>query len=306
MRSDFPTSDRAPADAAGLAEGPATAGTSPADEERPPRHGGRGRRRRLIVVAAVVAVVLIAAVVGVVALRGDDDDTSTSASTSSTAVGTSTTLSTATTTPGPAATVGPPATTIPAPGGLPDDPNGYAVATLTAWQQGDITTLAELVVPSVAAFLAARSPREGSWGDPQLEGAAGSTYSTWTRPEIQFVVRIGNELADAGEPHAVREAFFLPGPGRVAIWSVTTQDEATALQAQVDQGHQPWLVDPALVASAYAQAAFGWQDAIVAMTQPDRYQVTDRASGATATFVLSQPARPGLAGIWAVSRAGSV
>jgi hypothetical protein len=171
---------------------------------------------------------------------------------------------------------------------------------------GDLTSLAELGEQPVAAFLAARSDRWVSWGDPQCEGAAGSSYCSWTRPEIQFVVRIGNELAYAGQPHAVRDAYFLPGRDRGAIWPVTTQAEANTTQAQVDQGHQPWLVDPAAVASAYAQAELGWDNATVDMVEPNQYELTDPASGAKADLGLTQPARAGEGGIWAVTRAGSV
>jgi hypothetical protein len=309
MSNNVPTYGHAPSDVTAPLEGPTRPETSPPDEEMPPRHGGG--RRRLVVIAAIVVAAIVAAVV-VAAVQGDDDEAATSASSSTTALSTSTTaVSTtpsmaATTAPAPGATNAPPATTTPTPAGLPNDPNDYAVATLRAWQQGDLTSLAELGEPPVAAFLAARSDRWVSWGDPQCEGAAGSSYCSWTRPEIQFVVRIGNELAYAGQPHAVRDAYFLPGRDRVAIWPVTTQAEANTTQAQVDQGHQPWLVDPAAVASAYAQAELGWENATVDMVDPNQYELTDPASGAMADLGLTQPARAGEGGIWAVTRAGSV
>jgi hypothetical protein len=310
MSSDFLTASDASSGATGLTEKAPAAGPLPGGET--PTHRGR---RRLVVVAALVVVVLVAAMIALVT-RGDDGETDPSTGgppASSTATATPTTPSTApstTTRPSadttgpPAATTGPPATTSP-PGALPNDPSDYAVAAFTAWQQGDMTALAELAEPSVAGFLAARTPSEATWGDPQHEGAMGSTYSMWTRPETQFVLRVRNEQASAGEPHAVMDAYFLPGPGRVAIWPVTTQDEATTVQAEVEQGHQPWRIDPAAVATGYAEAALGWQDAVVEPTRSGVYRVTDGASGTVADVTLTQPARTGEGGIWAISRVGS-
>jgi hypothetical protein len=92
----------------------------------------------------------------------------------------------------------------------------------------------------------------------------------------------------------------------VAIWPFTTQDEANATQEQVDQGHQPWLLELTTVVSSYAEAELGWANAAVATVGPTSYEVTDPDSGAQANLVVSQPARTGEGGIWAVTRAGDV
>jgi hypothetical protein len=262
------------------------------------------------VIAAIVAVALVVSVAIVAAVGGDNDETSTADESPSTALTTTTgaVSTTESAVPAPGATNPPPATTAPAPApvAVPDNPSDYAVVTFTAWQQGDLTALADLAVPEVLAFLDAVSPDGGSWAGPQFEGAMGSTYATWTRPDIDFVVRVGNEMASTGKPHAVREVFFSQAPGRMAIFPFTTQDEANTTQAQVDQGHQPWLLDPAMVASAYAAAGLGWDNATVVMRQTGWYEVTDPATGAAADLALQQPVRTGEGGIWAVTRAGSV
>jgi hypothetical protein len=271
----------------------------------PARHDG-GRRRRTMVVAAIVAMCLVAALIAVVATR-DGNDTSTSASTTAPPAATTTaeqptTVSTAAPTTTPATT---PSTTVaPEPGGLPDDPNAYAVATFEAWQEGDLATLGALADPNVTAFLTAASP-DGGWDGPRFEGAAGSTYATWTRRDVELVMRVANQYATVGEPHAVHEAYFATAAGRVAIWPVTTQAEADELQQQVDQGHQPWHLDQAATAAAYAQARFGWQNATVETTRSGRYLVTDPGTGAQAATTLAQPARAGADGIWVVTQAGS-
>lgn len=295
-----------PPDVADTSGAPAGAGPPQLDEATTSGPGGGRDRRRLTVIAVVVAVALVVSVI-VIAALGGDDETNTADQSPSTAL-TTTTAAGSTTGPAPGATTPPPATTAPAPApvAVPDNPSDYAVATFTAWQQGDLTALTNLAVPEVLSFLDAVSPDGGSWEGPQFEGAMGSTYATWTRPDIGFVVRVGNEMASTGEPHAVREVFFSPAPGRVAIFPFTTQDEADTTQAQVDQGHQPWLLDPAMVASAYSTAGLGWDDATVVMLRTGWYEVTDRATGAAADLALEQPVRTGEGGIWAVTRAGSV
>ena len=192
----------------------------------------------------------------------------------------------------------------PAPSSSPED---VAVAVFDAWLQGDDEEVRELAAEGVAGFLAARTPDEpGEWSGPRCEGAAGSTYCAWSQSGVELVVRVGNEAVAAGRDHAVMEALLSVPAGSVAIWPFTTADQAAAAQAGADQGHQPWLLGPESVATAYAQAELGWPDAQVRpAAQPATYDVTDPATGAHATVVLVQPQRQGPTGIWAVIRAGS-
>lgn len=188
----------------------------------------------------------------------------------------------------------------------PQSPVDYAVDTFIAWGTGDLDTLSELAAPPVAGFLAARAPEDAEWESPECEGAAGSTYCTWSIATTQLVLRVASDAASQGLPHATTSAFFTPAPGRVAIWPLTTDEEARNTQAQVDQGHSPWMLEPTAVASFYAQAVLGWDDATVEPARPDVYWVTDPASGTMAELTLAQPARQGDGGIWAVTRAGSI
>jgi hypothetical protein len=102
--------------------------------------------------------------------------------------------------------------------------------------------------------------------------------------------------APAGAPAATPapEAVQLPWPARTAA-------DATALQAEVDRGAQPWLLDPSEVAIAYAAAAHGWPDA-EAYPGPDGTSVDVRnADGERLVLTLAQPARRGDDGIWVVT-----
>jgi hypothetical protein len=84
-------------------------------------------------------------------------------------------------------------------------------------------------------------------------------------------------------------------------WPAATAADAANLQAQVDRGAQPWLLDPSEVAIAYAAAAHDWPDA-EAYPGPDGTSVDVRnADGERLTLSLSQPARRGDDGIWVVT-----
>jgi hypothetical protein len=87
----------------------------------------------------------------------------------------------------------------------------------------------------------------------------------------------------------------------VLPWPAATPGDAKELQAQVDRGAQPWLLDPCEVAIAYAAAAHDWPDA-EAYPGPDGTSVDVRnADGERITLSLDQPARTGDDGIWVVT-----
>lgn len=199
-------------------------GPDPSGDDGRDGRDGRGRRRALVAVAVAV-VVLVAAVAAALAARGDDDadsatptdTTATEDSTTSSSDLTTTSTTGATTTTGAVTTeapavTNPPVTTAP-PMVLPTDPNAYAVAAFEAWQQGDRATLELLTSPGALAVLEAHPPGTAEWSGPVYEGAAGSTYCTWTGPEEQLILRIANEAASTGQAHAVRSASFEAVPG---------------------------------------------------------------------------------------------
>lgn len=93
-----------------------------------------------------------------------------------------------------------------------------------------------------------------------------------------------------------------PAPDDVRLpWPAATAADAAALQAEVDRGAQPWLLDPSEVAIAYAAAAHRWSDA-EAYPGPDGTSVDVRnADGERLTLSLAQPGRTGNDGIWVVT-----
>lgn len=72
------------------------------------------------------------------------------------------------------------------------------------------------------------------------------------------------------------------------------------LQAAVDQGSQPWRLDPELVALAFVRGHLGWMMPRPQRTAPDTVLVDDGPGGAVALRVV-QPGRTGTTGVWTVA-----
>jgi hypothetical protein len=186
---------------------------------------------------------------------------------------------------------------------MPDSPATYARAAFDAWHEQDAETIITLAEPATAQLLLARDPADEAWSsEPLCEGAAGSTYCTWSAEDVQLQLRVSNESAATMQPHAVTEAAFVPNPGDIAIWPLATQEEADTTQISVDEGHSPWMLDAATVGSAFAGAVLGWADAIVEPMGGSTYRVYDRATGVAVEAEIVQPVREGAGGIWVVSR----
>lgn len=88
-------------------------------------------------------------------------------------------------------------------------------------------------------------------------------------------------------------------PGAL-LWPVTDVTQAKALQAQVDQGSQPWLLDPSEVAGNYATTVLQWRAPSAGAPDGGTVVVTDPDAGSV-TLTLVQPATTGSAGVWVVS-----
>jgi hypothetical protein len=104
-------------------------------------------------------------------------------------------------------------------------------------------------------------------------------------------------------PHAVTSAPTAAAQAAPAmIWPVTDAAAARQLQADVDGGSQPWLLDPQEVALSYTSAVYGWTSPETTPAGAGTVQVQD-AQGGRATVHLVQPVRAGAGGIWVVRAA---
>jgi hypothetical protein len=185
----------------------------------------------------------------------------------------------------------------------PQSPVEYATSTFDAWRAGDANAVIERTTAQVAQLLLA-SPAPAHAFQPSCEGAAGSTYCTWILEDQQLTLRVGNEAASIGSPHAVFAASFTPAPWNVAIWPFASAEAAANAQQSVDEGHSPWMLDPGTVVLFYAQSVLGWTSPVVEALPDSMYRATDTASGIAFDFVVSQPVRAGEGGIWAITRVG--
>jgi len=188
-------------------------------------------------------------------------------------------------------------------------PADHAQAVFDAWLTGDGAALVDLTTPEVVQLLTSRPVGDEVWAnDLRLcEGAAGSTYCTWASADVQLTLRVDNEAAGRGAAHAVVEAWFEQTPTAIALWPVTSEEQAWATQAQVDAGHSPWLTDPFAVVSFYASSSLGFVEPVVEAVSPTffTYRVVDAATGVAVDVTTAQPARTGDGGIWAATRLAS-
>jgi hypothetical protein len=187
--------------------------------------------------------------------------------------------------------------------GRPMDPGDYATAAFDAWRAGDRATLTDLAQDSASALLTDRQAGAGfAWSGPACQGAAGSSFCTWSAAEAQLTLQVGNEAASYGAARAVNGVRFDSPAGGVALWPLTTADEAANTQQQVDQGHSPWMLDPAAVADSYLRAELAYTQPTVTPLSNGDLQARDAASGHAVSLHLVQPARAGQGGIWVVAR----
>jgi hypothetical protein len=189
---------------------------------------------------------------------------------------------------------------------LPTTPVAYAAAAFEAWQAQDLARLSQLARPQVVDLLTARPPRPGeTWTGPTCGAAAGSTYCTWSNAETTLTIRVISEDASLGRPGAVTEAAFGPPDQGIALWPLTTAEEAANTQEQVDQGHSPWMLEPAAVADSFARAELGWTEVQVTVVSTNLVRITGAPGQGSVDLTVDQPVRTGPGGIWVVTRAGS-
>jgi hypothetical protein len=152
---------------------------------------------------------IVAGMVLVGAACGDDGDSSsatTTEATTTTVPETTTTVAPTTTAP-PATTAAPPTTVDPGDDALPTDPQDYARSFIGAWEAGDQDSAAVFgTEAAVTTIFAYESGGPGAWSVTSCEGAAGSTYCTFSAGgDGSIVVRVGNEAASLGQHQAVTE-----------------------------------------------------------------------------------------------------
>lgn len=105
-------------------------------------------------------------------------------------------------------------------------------------------------------------------------------------------------------PRATLKSSSAADAGPVTLLPWPTANPAR-LQAAVDGGAQPWLLDPADLADSYVSATYGWT-AADATTRPGGTSASTtvdvgNTDGARRTLTVAQPGRKGSGGIWLVT-----
>ena len=90
---------------------------------------------------------------------------------------------------------------------IPDNPQAYAQAFVTAWVDRDRPRAAKLAVASAVDTAFATTVTKAPTFTT-CEGAAGSSYCTWQGEEYTMVVRVGNERVAQHQEQAVGEVRF--------------------------------------------------------------------------------------------------
>lgn len=92
--------------------------------------------------------------------------------------------------------------------GFPTNPVDYADALVVAWGEGDKPTMQDLAEPEAVQTLEEVSmPGGPHWQQAGSDAGAGSTFVTYENTDdgTRIDIRVGNEYASNGEPHAVAE-----------------------------------------------------------------------------------------------------
>lgn len=121
-----------------------------------------------------------------------------------------------------------------------------------------------------------------------------------------LLVGCGARDAPTGAPAAPpASTASTPAAGFPGIWPVTTRAEAAELQRAVDSGSQPWLLQPASVARAYAAGELGWTEPEVVDQRTAGRETTVRvrepSTGRSVTVTLVRAGRADATSIWVVT-----
>ena len=97
---------------------------------------------------------------------------------------------------------------------------------------------------------------------------------------------------------------FSSRPAFPGIWEIRTWEAAYALQAAVDDGHQPWRTSAVEVVTVYAEQVLlpGPEHPIVRQADPHTLEVSTSDGKVIATVQVTQPVRQGPGGIWVITR----
>ncbi|HWG27592.1 hypothetical protein [Actinospica sp.] len=109
----------------------------------------------------------------------------------------------------------------------------------------------------------------------------------------------GDASASTPQPGTTQTTAAAASAAFPGIWDITSWKAYRAAQASVEQGHQPWLLDPELVVSAWAHR---WTPVpAVRQIAPDTFQVTEPGTSVIYTIRGTRPDPNSATPIWVIT-----
>jgi hypothetical protein len=156
------------------------------------------------------------------------------------------------------------------------------------------------VLVTVAGCKTSAAPVESAIGTlPPTAVRVATTAATTAvaAPPAATPTPAGGSTAVSAAPTHPGTSTPAPFPG---IWDITTWQQYRAAQASVEQGHQPWLLDPASVVQAWAGSWWTTPSPVHRIT-PDEFQVTKPGTNVVYTVRGTRPDPSGPAPIWVIT-----
>jgi hypothetical protein len=181
-------------------------------------------------------------------------------------------------------------------------PSSVAGVVAAAWASGDDDSVRANAEANTARVLLALDPGDGPWRAGECAGTVRSIYCRFRSPRAELTLRVPHPGPTGSTSSSVGGASLAAADPAVALWPLTTAEEAENTQASVDKGHSSWHLEPRAVALSFAEAELEFHTPTVdaAASSGETMRVTD-GDGRSVDIATTQPARSGPGGIWAVA-----
>lgn len=174
---------------------------------------------------------------------------------------------------------------VPSPGGgAPQLTVASPHVSTSASPGATVTVIPAPPTPTTAATSAAPPPSTAT-SAPHTTGSAPSTPSS-----------PATSKAPAKPPASTGESGPFPG-----IWDITTWQQYQDAQTAVEQGSEPWLLDPKSVVTAWAAAQQWSSTPAVQQTGTDTFQLTEPGTDVLYTIAGTCPEPNSAAPIWVIT-----
>jgi hypothetical protein len=149
---------------------------------------------------------------------------------------------------------------------------------------------APIIVGVLSAATGCGSTAAADSGTPHSTASSATTAVAASTPSVPGP-------STAPTTGAATTSVSTPFPG---IWDITSWQAYRTAQTAVEQGHQPWLLDPASVVRAWAASRWTTAPAVRQITA-DSFQLTEPGTTVVFTVRGTRPDPTGAAPIWVIT-----